>query len=297
MINDNVMGDLNILLMNVPKNITPLEKLRWVYIKLGQIFCYDYDYLDRENQTSLAFDKDYIGRYQSCIEISTIFDLVANNIDKNIKSSVVARKNALIRGIGDHDHVCNLITMSSGEKYVMDLTLDLYLIQSGCKTMEFGYTTLNGDEDIISQYECREMDEKLGFIKNGEYTDNKIDIESDKIRNKEYSDFNSMIDDQISIINNLMMPFRGYQEGKNYINKLFSKILKCNRREFNLKYSDGKMVTCYMLGDENNSRWFIYDSTLKLIETSKEVINQMLESGWKTKSNTLETIIEGSKIK
>ena len=297
MVNDNVMGDLTILLLNIPKNITPIEKLRWVYIKLGQIFCYDYDYLDRENKTSLAFDKDYVGRYQSCIEVSTIFDLVANNIDENIKSKIIARKNALIRGIGNHDHVCNLITLSSGEKYVMDLTLDLYLIQSGCKTKEFGFTTITGDEDIISQYECKEIDEKLGLVKNGEYTDNKIDMVCDELRHKSYENFDSMIDDEINAINNLMVPFRGYQEGKNYINMLFNKILRCNRKEFNLKYSDGKMITCFLLGDEDNYRWFIYDSALKLIETSKDVISQMLESGWVTKSNSLETIIDEQKIK
>ena len=296
MVTDNVMSDINILMLNVPKDLTPLEKLRWVYIKLGNIFCYDYNYLDKDDNKSIDFENDYIGRYQSCYEISLLFNLIVNNIDENIKCEIVTRRNPFIRGINGEDHVCNIVTLSSGEKYVVDLTLDLYLIQSGCKTREFGFTTLNGDEDIVYQSKCEEMDRKLGFIKDGEYTDDKIDRIADEIYDKKYDSFDEMIDDKIRIINSLMIPFKGYQEGKNYINMLFSKLLKHNRKEFNLKYNDGKMVTCFLLNDDSHERWFIYDPALNLIETNKDIIDQMLQNGWRTKSTTLESML-GEKIK
>ena len=296
MLNDNVMGEINLLMLNVPKNATPIEKVRWVYIKLGEVFSYDYDYLDRpEGYVGIDYERDYVSRYSSCIEISEIFNLIVNNIDPNIKSEIVARKNSMIRGIGEKDHVCNIVSLSTGEKYVMDLTLDLYLIQSNCKTREFGFTTLNGDEDIISLYECKEMDENLGLIKNGYYRDDAIDEISYEVMNKNYNSFDEMIEEQIGLINQLMVPFRGYQEGKNYLNKLFSKILKCNRKEFNLKYNDGRMITCFLLTDGDNEKWYLYDPTLKLIETNKETIDKMMKSGWNTKSHSLETILESER--
>lgn len=299
MLNDNVISEINLLMLNVPNNITPIEKLRWIYIKLGNIFCYDYNYLDRPSDYSgIDFENDFVGRYQSCIEISQIFNLIANNIDENIKCEIVERKNSNIRGIGEKNHVCNLVTLSNGEKYVLDLTLDLYLIQSGCRTREFGFTTLNGDEEIIPLSDCKEMDEKLGLIKADDYTDVKIDKLIEMNKNKKYDNFDQMVNSQIDIINRLMFTFRGYQEGKNYINKLFSSILKCYRKEFNLKYNNEKMVTCFMLTDNNgNEKWYIYHPTLMLIESSKEIIDKMIQSGWKTKSNTLETIIETGKQK
>lgn len=292
MINENVIDEINLVALNVPDNITPLEKVRWVYIKLGNIFCYDYNYLDKgKDYYGINYEDNYIGRYQSCIEISNIFNYIINNIDPNIKSELIERENVKIRGIGEEKHICNLVTFNSGEKYVMDLTLDLYLIQSGCRTREFGFTTINGDEDIISLYECREMDEKLGLI-NKEYKDYEIDRYEEELNKKSYSSFDEMINEEITTINKLMVSFKGYQEGKNYLNKLFSKLLKCNRKEFNLKHSNGKMISCYLLTNDEEELWFIYDGNLGLVKTTPETIDNMLNNGWRTKSTSLEEIIE-----
>ena len=55
-------------------------------------------------------------------------------------------------------------------KYILDLTLDLYLIQSGCQTKSFAYETdsLNTYE-IIPSTDIVNIDEKLGLIDNGCY--------------------------------------------------------------------------------------------------------------------------------
>ncbi len=297
MTNENVIDEINLIALNIPEGISPLEKLRWLYVKLGNVFCYDYNYMDRdENYSSVDFEKNYVGRYQSCIEISNIFNLIANNIDTNIKCEIIERNNARIRGIGEEKHVCNLITFSSGEKFIFDLTLDLYLIQSGCTTREFGFTTMNGDEDIISLYECREMDQKLGLL-NKEYTDYEIDKYSMEVSKLKFSDFKEMLDYQISIINKLMCSFKGYQEGKNYLSKLFSKILKCNRKEFNLKHENGKMISCYMFTNDIQEEWYIFDGNLGLIKTNPNIIYGMLQNGWKTKSFSLGDILEKGRIR
>lgn len=298
MIDENVMGEINLLLYNIPSNLNPIEKVRWLYIKLGEIFCYDYDYLDRqEGYSGINFEKDYVNRYESCIEISQILNIIFNNIDSRIKSSIIERKNSKIRGIGERNHICNLVTINDTEKYVMDLTLDLYNIQSGCKTREFGFSTINGDEDIISLKECEIIDKKLGLIKNNSYNDDKIDELSFDEMSKQYSSFDEMINSEISIINSLLISFKGYQEGKNYINKLLSRILRANRKEFNLKYNNSKMITCYMFISDSEEIWYIYDNNLGLVKTSPSIISNMLESGWKTKSNSLGDILEKGKIK
>ena len=44
MVHENVMNELNSIMMSIPKDISPLEKIRYVYIKVGEVFCYDYYY-------------------------------------------------------------------------------------------------------------------------------------------------------------------------------------------------------------------------------------------------------------
>ena len=38
-INDNnIIADINLILFNMPKNASYIEQIRWVYIKLGDLF-------------------------------------------------------------------------------------------------------------------------------------------------------------------------------------------------------------------------------------------------------------------
>ena len=39
---ENVVGELNLLLLNIPDNLSLIEKIRWLYIKVGKLFSYDY---------------------------------------------------------------------------------------------------------------------------------------------------------------------------------------------------------------------------------------------------------------
>lgn len=42
-INDsNIVSDINLILFNIPENVPTLDKVRWLYIKLGELFSYDY---------------------------------------------------------------------------------------------------------------------------------------------------------------------------------------------------------------------------------------------------------------
>ena len=91
-IGENIINELNLLLFNIPQDISLLEKIRWLYIKVGQIFCYDYRIAENINYAinEIDFSKDYINRYQTCTQISCIFNLMLNNL-KGCNSKIIQR--------------------------------------------------------------------------------------------------------------------------------------------------------------------------------------------------------------
>lgn len=292
-IGENVINELNLILFNIPQYITLLEKVRWLYIKVGEIFSYDYRISDNIDYATiqLDFSKNYINRYQTCTQISYLFNLMLNYID-GCHSKVIERKTK-IRGLRDIEHVANEVTLSTGEKLILDLTLDLYLIQSGCQTKQFGYTTnIENTCDIISLKECEEIDKKLGLIKNGEYTDKKIQQVKEIIDFSDYSDMSEeqKIEYKINKIIPIIPKFYGYHESKQFINKLFIDILKEPYKEFNLKHirdNNMEMLTCFKISNKTTSLWYLYDSKLGLIKTNLSNLTNMLNCGWFTKSETL----------
>ena len=92
-IGENIINELNLILFNVPQDINLLEKIRWLYIKTGEIFSYDYRISNNIDYatTKLDFSKNYINRYQTCTQISYIFNLMLNYID-GCDSKVIERK-------------------------------------------------------------------------------------------------------------------------------------------------------------------------------------------------------------
>ena len=295
---ENIMNDLNLIMLNIPKNLTPVEKIRWLYIKTGECFNYDYNLVNDE-EPQVRYEDDFINRYETCEEISSVFNLMLNNIDPNIKSEVMTRPVPL-RGT-TREHKCNLVTLSTGEKYILDLTLDLFLIQAGFQTKNFAFsTTAFGNEDIISLNECEEMDKKMGLIKFGEYTDKKISDAKSRInspKNKNL-DFYESVNLRIEEINKLMYKYAGFIEGRNLIIKLFSELMGYYFKEYYLTY-DKEMVTCLKVSNNNDDEiWYMYSPKFGLIKTEKENITKMLDNGWQTKSNTLEeTLKESSTLK
>ena len=294
-LNNNIIEDLLIIINNIPKDVDLISKIRWVYIKLGWLFSYNYRVVNDSKymDDSVDLNSKYISRYQTCIQISQILNSVLNMIP-GCKSEIVERK-ANLRGHYDREHVCNAVYLESGEKIMLDLTLDLYLIQGGFQTKHFGYF---GDEentcDIISLSECRICDEKMGLIKDGEYLDDKLErLKSSFQKMNSYGlPFEELIDYKMIKISELIPHMKGYHEAKMFISKMFIDVLDISYSEYNLSslQSDNsfKMVTCFNIG-ENESLWYIYDEEIGLVKTSKEKILAMLEDGWTTKSNTLQS--------
>ena len=290
--NENIIDKLNLLLFNIPEDTSLLEKIRWLYVKIGELFSYNYNVLDDESlaKNEVDFSKNYIGRYQTCTQISYILNIIFNNLE-GCTSRVIERKINL-RGANDLVHLANEVTIDSGEKYTFDLTLDLYLIQSGCQTKQFGYTSdIENTCDIIPLVECERMDRKLGLIKGGEYTDSKITRQKELIMKIDYSKLSSIdkVRSKILLISELLPYFYGYHEGKQFVNKLFNELLNLNYKEYNLRYiRDCRMelLTCFKVYSDDIS-WYLYDSNLGIIETKAEKLLKMMSNGWVTKSDSL----------
>lgn len=294
---ENIVSELNLLLLNIPSDLTLIEKVRWLYIKTGKLFCYDYRIADNVNVAYklINFENNKISKYQTCLQISYLFNLMLNYIDPNLKANVIERK-LNFRGTNEVEHHANEIIMPNGEKYIIDLTLDLYLIQSGCQTKHFCFETdMYSNYDILPLRDIKEMDEKLGLIDNGIYTDKRIEELKEKLNNYDYSNMspNEIIDFKIKHIKSLMKDFSGYHEGIQYMNKLFSDLLDMEYKEFNLTYKHNDMselIACFVINNNGVERWVIYSNKLGLVFTTLENINNMLNNGWESKSSTLSEI-------
>lgn len=297
--NDNIVSDINLILFNIPENVSTLEKVRWIYIKLGELFSYDYTVVSKPKEAlkELTFEDNYISPYQTCIQISQIMNIILNSLGPECKSKIVDTQDS-VRGINNSTHKANSVEFSNGEKYLLDLTLDLYLIQSGCQTKHFGFTTPNGEYDILPLLECERIDKSFGIIKYGEYTDKKINDMKSRLNSIDYS---SMTEDEIlnyklSMLNTLVPKFRGSHEGKMYLNKLFIEVLKSRFKEYHLtlqRESIDELATIYKFIDTDS--WYLYTPNLGLFRTSKENIKSMLNSGWISKSNSLFDDLENKK--
>ena len=91
-INDsNIVSDINLILFNIPENVPTLDKVRWLYIKLGELFSYDYRVASFPEEVSkkLTFEDNYIGSFQTCVQISQIMDIVLNSLGGECKSKTI----------------------------------------------------------------------------------------------------------------------------------------------------------------------------------------------------------------
>lgn len=294
---DNVMDKLNLIMINLPNNLSTIEKIRWIYIKTGEVFSYDFRVVTNMDyaKVKIDFENDYISKYETCVQIAEVFNIMLNYID-GCESKVIERI-ANVRGIQGENHVANEVTLSTGECFILDLTLDLYLIQSGCQTRQFGYdSSPNKNYDIISLVECRNMDNKLGLIKNERYTDEVIEELKGDLNKKTYQNDAEKIEDIISDISKIIPSFNGYHEGKQFVNKLFLDLLPYSYKEFNLTYINGdemELLTCFRILNV----WYLYDSKLGLISTNLSNLKEMLSGGWTTRSNELMSELGSSYIK
>lgn len=307
-INENILPDILLLQKNIPKDLSNLEKVRWIYINLGKLFSYDYRVANDSGygyNKLLDFNKG-IDRYQTCIQISEILNTILNQMP-GVESKIIERRTHEIRGNYGQEHVGNdVIINDNGFEYhiILDLTLDLYLIQSDCKTLHFGYQDDGtGTYDIISQNEDEHMDIKLGFINSyKDYTDysiSKVREYLDKY-DKRSIDPVYYLETVLSCISKLYKKFPGYHEGVLYTNLLFRDLLDADYKDFNLFYESNdltSMKTIYCINYKGYEKWIIYSNKVGFLNTDIDSIKDLLNSGWHTRSQTLQDIVFANKTR
>lgn len=298
---NNIINEFNLIINSVPQGLSDIEKMRWLYIKLGDLFCYNYFYT---NDGIIDFhfngDEDFLNKYQTCVEITEVFNYALNH--NNLHSETLKRPINDSKRHYIQDHVCNLVTLSDGSKYILDLTLDLFLIQGGFRTRNFAYTTKEGDEEIIPHVETKEIDQKLGLMKNEDYLDEKFDSFYIEMRKTDFKDFSfeEKTDYRMNKLSSILPKYKSFYEGKEMIDKSLAEILRSEGfGVYQLRYNNTKMISVYIFMDifskSDSYVYYIYDNDIGLIKTNKEEVLNLLDNGYTTKSNSLFDVLNSGK--
>ncbi len=303
-IGQNIISSINYIMSSIPENLTDLEKVRYIYINLGKIFSYDYRVIVDESVINEKIDylNNEISRYKTCYQISEVLTILINGLIPTCHAEILERKLPGRRFI--KEHVATSVSFSDGLKIILDLTLDLANIQGGLRTKEFGYTTNSkGEYDIISQKECEQMDKKLGFITD-KYVDDYI---YEFVQNLNKKDFSSKTKEEIldykirKTKEVFSKDFKGAHEATRYISTLLTKVLSSEEldklRQYNLSYSnsnDFNLITVYAFQDYN--LYYSYSNELGFNKITLDVISDLLKNGWKTNSNSIQSIFDNEHI-
>ena len=94
----NLIGELNLILLNIPENLSPLERAWLIYNKAGHVFRYDYRIANNIDlaHKEIDFLTNNIDYFQTCTQISYLLNLMLNNIE-GLESRVIKR-NIQLRG-------------------------------------------------------------------------------------------------------------------------------------------------------------------------------------------------------
>ena len=293
------------LLKEIPEGLSELEKARWLYLKLGKTMTYDMnvfylrDELLGKKYNQKVNIRDYESSHLVCKSISEIYiDLLK---ELGIESELVE-----VSKDYKFNHVGTKIKFNDGLIVFTDLTLDLYRIQTGMRTLNFAYTSPGDDYDILSRRELREIDNKLGYTFRGVYLDDFIDFVSEELKNeekvkryllngKEISQFNTaeIISRKINFLLTHVLPSNlGYVESRNLLLEVLGKCLTSEEimcvnqydlvrdtvDEFNVEFAN-----CIKINDGRQSVYYIKLPDEEMKQVSQEGIEELFESGWKNK--------------
>lgn len=296
----DISSEIDMIIKNVPYDLEPLEIVRWLYLKLGSIFSYNLKILTEYDESikPLNYKENPsmpISKYQTCIQISEIFSTIINNLNiQGLNSRTIPLK--LNNKAYAQDHEAVEVTYGE-EKYLMDLTLDLYLIQNEFQTKHFGYTSNSENTyDIIPISVVKNMDKNIGLEKEKEFFETKLKRmknEREVKRNYQYYDFEESIKQLLTEMNeSLIVKLNGQHEAIRFFSEALNELLDENVtfRIYNLYYNDEKFdfsICLWFNCDNEEDVMYLYDTKTGLIKTDKEKLITMLNSNWKTNSKSL----------
>jgi hypothetical protein len=309
----NMIGELNLILLNVPDNLTPIQKAYWIYNKAGHIFSYDYRVAEDISiaDKEIDFENNSSDYYQTCIQMSNLMSLMFNNIE-GLEARVIPR---FIPTRGMHakerDHVAvELHDKTTNKFYIVDLALDLFQIQSGMITEHFcrdKHAHSNGVKDdndysTLSVSDCIRLDKVTGINTTGKYMNDVIANAKKEILEIYKNDFDAdIVKIGFEKVSEIMIgkSFRGHLEGKQFADRILSSIFSdigINYDEFNLYYKESeRIVTLFYIRQSSGERFVLYSNDNGLIVTSRDNIARMLRIGWTTRSDSLASLLEEQK--
>ena len=297
-INEDVSSAIDLIMLNIPDDVPTLYKVRWLYMKLGELFSYDYRIMIDSEIAKRKIDFSHpISRYQTCYQISQILAFVINSgIVSGAFAEVVVRDLPNKRTREHHEAV--KLVIDGKDNYLLDLTLDLYRIQANMQTKNFGYNSLpNCDCEIIPLSDCVIMDKELDIKNEDNIFDDKIRSTRtyfERITATNVSNKDLLLELKMDYIRSEMLKsFAGDCEAKRYVEDVLLNVLSDEEnsrlRIYNLSYNneeDPGLISCYVF-DGDNPKCYVYRNKLGIIRTTPERLDSMLNGRWRTNSNDL----------
>ena len=301
------------LIGQIPEGLNEIQTIRYIYIKLGKFFNYNIEFLfsDKKTQEHVYNKKIDLKKIDEnskiCIHIAKYLSQAINHFVKNVNATTMIRSARTEDEGDDFEHVATKVCTSNGEKYILDLTLDLYRIQNNLCTKEFGYSSyIDDDYDIISLRELRQIDNEIGYTWNELYMDEYVEQMKKEMRDinlvKEYVINNNCeeIDEQTIleykvdfILGNMDIKNNGPIEAKQYVVYAMSEILKDEEKgrvkQFNLynKKEKPKMTVGLRVIVNDRRIYYIREENENFRKIEFKELAELINNDWYIKSQTI----------
>ena len=186
------------------KNYTELEKVRFVYLKLGSIMGFDINFSFGNSKTRSniynscspkveSLNEYYREKTAICRSLSYMLRYILRELNIDCIMEYVSKDRRI-------KHTYNVVYLNDGRELTLDLQEDLEYIQFRCETKHF---------TGITRDELKKIDKKIGYISDKEYYLNEY-----LTFMKMYLSYFSSLSDKVEfILNNLDY----YNLDKNYV--------------------------------------------------------------------------------
>ena len=286
------------ILKKIPNNLTQIEQARWLYIELGKHFKYDMNvfYLPSEKlgetyNKKVDVDREYFEK-TLCKTINEIYIELLKRL--KIKSELKT-----FDGDYEYNHVGTVIKFDDGLEIFTDLTVDLYRIQNGLKTNNYGYSSPEGVYDILSRIEMKKIDDKIGYTYLGLYMNDFIEIIAEEMKNQEfvekylpknYGEGHVVADKFEFMLKQIPFEKLGYVEARNFLMYLIDTVFTdCEKQKIKqydlyreLENDEREFINCIAI-NEQKIKFFIQEENKNIQKVDKEKMNEMFEKGWKNR--------------
>lgn len=280
----NIENFTDRILRKMPKDLSQAETARYLYLKLGQLFCFD-------NEFWLGNTKTQKKIYYKAIEEDIEFN------DENRKTPAICVSmsktySKLLNKVGieaiefredDSDPHTNTVFEINGKRYKADLQRDLEYIQTHRRTKYFGENSIEGMKAVNTD----EIDKKLGY----EYYGDDYFYKNVELLKNEFKKINNLEEKMVKIFKIIseapQVKELAYVERKNYYKAFLKSVLdeKDYRKiiGFDLKHKNSQEhISGYSVMNKNNNydRFMYSEKKNMYVEVSDDMIIEAMNRGF-----------------